>query len=137
MAKKVVVGVDGSDQSVGALQYAARLAESFDARLLVVGAWSIPSLGAEAPPLDPELIDSGMREAVEGSVATAFGGAAPEGLEIKIVNASAAQALLDASEDAELLVVGSRGHGGFAGLLLGSVSMTVAEHAKCPVLVFH
>ena len=55
----------------------------------------------------------------------------------EVYQGPAPQVLIEASEGAEMLIVGSRGHGGFAGLLLGSVSSNVAEYAKCPVLIYH
>jgi nucleotide-binding universal stress UspA family protein len=66
-----------------------------------------------------------------------FGGRRPPGLRTDVREGNAARVLLEASEGARMLVVGSRGHGGFAGLLLGSVSAACAEHASCPVLVLH
>jgi nucleotide-binding universal stress UspA family protein len=66
-----------------------------------------------------------------------FGGDRPAGLVTRVEQGGAARILIDVSQGANLLVVGSRGHGGFAGLLLGSVSSACAEHAACPVLVVH
>ncbi len=66
-----------------------------------------------------------------------FGAHRPQGLRLTVREGNAAKVLLEASGDARMLVVGSRGHGGFAGLLLGSVSAACAEHAICPVLVLH
>lgn len=66
-----------------------------------------------------------------------FSAASRAGLELQVHEGGAAKVLIDASVGAVVLVVGSRGHGGFAGLLLGSVSANVAEHAPCPVLIIH
>jgi nucleotide-binding universal stress UspA family protein len=72
-----------------------------------------------------------------GTAEAVFGDQPPAGLQRQVREGGAAKVLLDAGESAIILVVGSRGHGGFAGLLLGSVSANVAEHASCPVLVIH
>ncbi|GGM89897.1 hypothetical protein GCM10009721_14040 [Terrabacter tumescens] len=77
--------------------------------------------------------DTVLRETLD----EVFGGHRPEGLQPEVVHGSARTVLIEASRGASLLVVGSRGHGGFAGLLLGSVSSACSEHAHCPVLVFH
>jgi nucleotide-binding universal stress UspA family protein len=66
-----------------------------------------------------------------------FGEHRPPGLQITVREGNPAQILLEVSNDASMLVVGSRGHGGFAGLLLGSVSTACVAHATCPVLVLH
>src|SRR5438094_5664557 len=71
------------------------------------------------------------------TIAEALDGQRPPGMRQLVRRGNPAKALLDESKDAHLLVVGSRGHGGFTGLLLGSVSANCAEHAKCPVLVVH
>ncbi|OZC75284.1 hypothetical protein CH251_11015 [Rhodococcus sp. 06-462-5] len=78
-----------------------------------------------------------LQRALAEATAAAFGTDLPAGLKQVARQGSAAKALLEASHDAEILVVGSRGHGGFVGLLLGSVSSQCAEHAHCPVLVVH
>ncbi len=134
---RIVVGVDGSPESRTALQWAARAAEAFGARIDVVGAWSlIMNYGWSAVPVDwsPE---NDTRSLVTAAVDAVFGPDKPEGLDIVLCEGHPVKALLDQSKDALMLVVGSRGHGGFTGLLLGSVSASVAEHATCPVLVVH
>ena len=72
-----------------------------------------------------------------GTVEEVFGATKPEGVILTVREGGAAHTLIDISSGARMLVVGSRGHGGFAGLLLGSVSAACAEHASCPVLVIH
>jgi len=139
---RIVVGVDGSTESIKALGWAARFARvEPDAEILAVIAWEYPAYygwsaaGAYAiPELNPKEM---ARSALDDAIDSAFGEARPAHLSIEVVQGNAAKILIDRSRDAMLLVLGSRGHGGFSGLLLGSVSMNCAEHATCPVLVVH
>jgi nucleotide-binding universal stress UspA family protein len=134
---RIVVGIDGSDQSANALRWAAHLARIFATRLEAVIAWEYPtSFGWATVPEDWDPPGE-MRRVVEGVVQSVFGSEPPAALIIEVREGGPAKVLLDASAGATMLVVGSRGHGGFAGLLLGSVSANVAEHATCPVLIIH
>jgi nucleotide-binding universal stress UspA family protein len=136
-AGRIVVGVDGSAHSEQALRWAARLAADFGARLEVVTAWDFPaSYGFGSVPQDWDPAGD-MRKVLDDTVRAVFGDHPPAGLQRQVREGGAAKVLIEAAQDAIMLVVGSRGHGGFAGLLLGSVSANVAEHAPCPVLVIH
>jgi nucleotide-binding universal stress UspA family protein len=127
--KIVVVGVDGSESSKQALRWAHFMAESTGCSLEAVIAWQ-PTMywahGAED-----------ARKIIEATLDDVFGDQRPASLQVLVQDGGAAKVLLDAVKDARMLVVGSRGHGGFTGLLLGSVSITCTEHASCPVLVVH
>jgi nucleotide-binding universal stress UspA family protein len=118
----VVVGVDGSDAGGSALRFAAASAAERDAELIVVSA------GQDAA-------DPTARRTVDACVA--FARAHRPGIEVigRVVTGHPAGALVEASKDADVLVVGSRGAGGFRGMLLGSVSQTVLHHARCPVAI--
>jgi nucleotide-binding universal stress UspA family protein/uncharacterized protein (DUF2267 family) len=136
--QRIVVGVDGSEPSKAALRWAVRLAPAINGEIEVVITWEWPTnygfmVGA-AEEWRPDL-DAGT--VLEDTLNEVFGGARPSNLLMSVREGGAAYELLSASSDADLLVVGSRGHGGFAGLLLGSVSTICAEHATCPVLVVH
>ena len=134
---RIVVGVDGSRQSQQALRWAARFATIFGARLDVVSAWEYPpSFGwaAIAPEWNPS---QDMAKVLDDTVRAVFGEQPPAGMHLQVIEGGAAKVLLDRCAGAVMLVVGSRGHGGFAGLLLGSVSANVAEHAACPVFIVH
>jgi nucleotide-binding universal stress UspA family protein len=136
---KIVVGVDGSAGSRAALRWAHEEARLRGASLEVVTVWqfpvmtSLPAFGAMPPPEDM----SGEAEANLLRSLAAEGIASGDDVAVTTVVAegAAAPALLDAATDAELLVVGSRGHGGFTGLLLGSVSQQCVSHGPCPVVV--
>ncbi len=136
-AARIVVGVDGSRSSQDALRWAGHFAAIFAAQLEVVTAWEFPpSYGwaAIAPDWDPT---RDMMKVLDDSVQAVFGDNPPPGMQLLVREGGAAKVLLDVSPGAIMLVVGSRGHGGFAGLLLGSVSANVAEHAPCPVFIVH
>ncbi|CCQ13545.1 UspA domain-containing protein [Rhodococcus sp. AW25M09] len=135
-AKRIVVGVDGSPCSILALQRARPIADASQWEIDAVAAWQYPSyLGAGiVGELHP---DDDARKFLHDAVEAAFGSDRPEGLEEIVTHGYPSQVLIEASAEAEMLVVGSRGHGGFVGLLLGSVSGQCAEHAQCPVLVVH
>lgn len=131
---RFVVGVDGSDQSIAALRHARRMASALGAEVEVIIAWEWPYLA------DPQMIvgyapEEDARLVAEGVVREVYGEAGH--VPIFVVEGPPAKVLIDAGQGAAMIVVGSRGHGGFAGLLLGSVSAAVAEHAQCPVLVVH
>lgn len=132
----IVVGVDGSAPSVLALRWAAALAPMLKARIRAVTCWQFHiAVGTFIPVIwDPE---EEARRVCAAAVDAAFDGVPPAGLEMVAAQGQAAKVLVEESRKAQLVVVGSRGHGGFEGLLLGAVSATVAEHAKCPVLVAH
>jgi len=135
--RRIVVGVDGSEHSEQALRWGAYLAATLSARLDAVTAWEYPpSFGwaAIAPDWDPA---ADMAKVLSDAVLAAFGTDPPPGLQMLVREGGAAEVLLAESAGAAMLVTGSRGHGGFAGLLLGSVSAIVAEHASCPVLIVH
>lgn len=142
---RVVVGVDGSEPSLRALRWGAFIASATASTLTVASAWQdTPTLGLVglvgggwgSPPSEWDS-DAVSREALDATVRKAFDDKLPPGLESRVLQGNAAQVLLELSADARMLVVGSRGHGGFMGLLLGSVSAACAEHATCPVLVIH
>jgi nucleotide-binding universal stress UspA family protein len=136
-ADRIVVGVDGSANSEQALRWAARIAADFGARLQAVTAWDFPaSYGFGSVPQDWDPAGD-MRKVLDETVRAVFGDQPPAGFQRQVREGNAAMVLIEASQGAMMLVVGSRGHGGFAGLLLGSVSANVAEHAPCPVLVIH
>jgi nucleotide-binding universal stress UspA family protein len=135
---KIVVGVDGSRHSEEALRWAAHLAVIFGARLEAVAAWEYPPAYGWPPLVSPDWNPGHDMEKVVGDTMRAvFGDQSPAGVHLRVAEGGAAKVLLDACEGATMLVVGSRGHGGFAGMLLGSVSANVAEHASCPVLIVH
>ena len=135
--RRIVVGVDGSGHSQQALRWAAHFAAVFGARLEAVSCWEYPpSFGwaAIAPEWSP---DQDMEKVLDDTVLAVFGDQPPSGMRRQVIEGGAARVLLDSCAGAVMLVVGSRGHGGFAGLLLGSVSASVAEHASCPVFIVH
>jgi nucleotide-binding universal stress UspA family protein len=135
--RRVVAGVDGSADSVRALQWAGYVAARAHARLDVVTAWEYPpSFGwsSIAPEWDPA---KDAEKILAETAQAAFGDSPPVGTQFVAREGGAARILLDETQGAFMLVVGSRGHGGFVGLLLGSVSSNVAEHATCPVLIIH
>ena len=132
----VVVGVDGSKQSQQALQWAVHIAATLGAQIRVVAAWEYPATygWALTAPWNPE---DDLKTIVTDTIAATLGADRADNVTIIIQEGGAAHVLLAESADARMLIVGSRGHGGFAGLLLGSVSAAVTEHAACPVLVVH
>lgn len=137
-AHRIVVGVDGSQSSKSALRWAARLLPLFDGEIQAVIAWEYPtSYGWGAALPSDWRPDLDAAKALEAAVDEVFGPERPPSLTCVVQEGRANYVLLEASAGADLLIVGSRGHGGFAGLLLGSVSAACTEHAKCAVLVAH
>ncbi len=134
--RRIVVGVDGSQPSVRALAWAAQQAQLTGAILEVVTTWEWPTSygwGLVIPEgWSPTDDAQKVLDAAIGPVAEAH-----PGLEIRptVIEGHPAPVLVKESEGAELLVVGSRGHGEFAGMLLGSVSEHCVTNAHCPVLV--
>jgi nucleotide-binding universal stress UspA family protein len=134
----ILVGVDGSATSISALRWAARLAPVTGGGIRAIIAWEYPvMLGWEAGVPDWWRPDQDAQKVLDETLESAYGSARPTGLVASVQEGHAISVLLEASKTAEMLIVGSRGHGGFAGLLLGSVSSACAEHASCPVLVVH
>jgi nucleotide-binding universal stress UspA family protein len=136
--KKIVVGVDGSRGSLHALDWAYEEALVAGAELIVVHGWVYPYVGARTGVSEPR---SQMQlDAMEELTTSldSLGSRLNAGLvqiHPKLTEQAPAEALLEESKDADLVVVGSRGRGGLRSLLLGSVSRTVVHHATCPVAV--
>ncbi len=131
----IVVGVDGSEQSKETLRFALKEARRWHTGLHVVHAfweWE-PIPGTREIELDrsPEEREAWLAALVREVV----GEVTDVEIRLSTFDDDAAPALLDAARNAELLIVGSRGQGGFAGLLLGSVSQQCAHHASCPVVI--
>jgi nucleotide-binding universal stress UspA family protein len=132
----IVVGVDGSDPSKRALRWAANQAKLTGAKLKVVTSWEYPPTLGWAPPypsdFDP---NEDARTALQETIEAVLGPEAALVGETEVTEGHPAFVLTEAARGAELLVVGSRGHGAFAGMVLGSVSEYCAAHAPCPVVV--
>lgn len=136
----VVVGVDGSPESVTALRWAARYATATGARVRALLAWHYPAAAGEAPVgVAPEAVrgqtEAQMNQTLDEAIAKAYVDQDPAGVEKGLAYGHPAQALIEASGEADLLVVGHRGHGAFTGMLLGSVGIHCVTHASCPVVV--
>ncbi|MBE3001815.1 universal stress protein [Nocardiopsis sp. HNM0947] len=139
---RIVVGVDGSDSSRRALRFALREARDTDSSVVVVNSWEVPlpedaaSRADDPRSLHEEVFDRQSEEIVAGVLAEVADEHTEE-LDISAVRVQAdpVTALLDEGDDADLVVVGSRGRGGVAGLVMGSVSQGVLHHARMPVAV--
>ena len=136
----IVVGVDGSEESKEALRWALEEARLRRATLRAVHAWAVPAVyvhGYAPPPdlVDRDLLRDRAAQMLDAVVAEVAGEDPHVAVERFASEGSAAQVLVEAARDADLLVVGSRGHGDFAGLLLGSVSHQCAHHARCAVVI--
>ena len=137
----ILVGIDGSDHSRKALEWAVHEAGVRGTSLTVL---AVHQVAANHWTGDPETYASDapetdmVRQAAEDAVQKAVsqvGGPAPTSVTVRAVTGVAAHELVAASADADLVVVGSRGGGGFARMVLGSVSSQVASHAAAPVVV--
>lgn len=134
--RRIVVGVDGSAPSKAALAWAVGQAGLTGAAVDAVTAWEFPSFFPTPWPPDLGGDWKGLARRVVTEAVTELPDSARQ-VEIRpqVAEGNAAQVLLDASDGADLLVVGSRGHGGFAEVLLGSVGQHCVHHATCPVVV--
>ena len=133
---RIVVGVDGSAGSAHALRWAARQAGYSGATLEAVIAWQYPAFFGWAPVgVDSADFASIAEKELSEALNDVFGPQRPDWVQARVIEGYPAQVLVDASEGADLLVVGSRGHAGFADALLGSVSTYCVHHAPVPVTV--
>ncbi|MEV0134148.1 universal stress protein [Dactylosporangium sp. NPDC050688] len=139
--RRIVVGVDGSPGSRTALHWAIGQAEQTGATVEAIGAWQDPVTGGSVIGWAPmiytgdsivALIEKALADTVADVTAQH---ATTIDVITRVMPGHPAKVLLDAANGAELLVVGSRGHGTFAGILLGSVSQHCVQHAPCPVVV--
>jgi nucleotide-binding universal stress UspA family protein len=137
----IVVGVDGSECSKKALRWAIAQAQLTGATVEAVAAWQDPVMSGYFYGWAPMQFEGDSYQAItEKTLAeTVAETAGPQGRTVqvgtRVVQGHAAQVLMDAAAGAQMLVVGSRGHGTFAGILLGSVSQHCVQHAPCPVTV--
>lgn len=132
----IVVGVDGSDPSRRALHWAADQAKLIGAELTVVTTWEYPPTLGWAPPYPSDFDPNADAEKALRQTVDAVLGADPAVVvHLKVTEGHPAFVLTGAARGATLLVVGSRGHGAFAGMLLGSVSEYCAADVPCPVVV--
>lgn len=136
--QKIVVGIDGSESSLQALRWTLREAQLRKASVEVIHTWNV------TPIVDP--MGTGMFIPVDDLVAAGNGVIAnamklvedlvkDTKVTTRVVQGAASFTLLEASKTADLIVVGRRGHGGFIGLLIGSVAQQVAHHASCPSVI--
>ena len=140
MKQLIVVGVDGSETAKAAVRWAAAEARERGATLELVAAWDVPTntYGFSLAPITDDVV-TGLMKAAEENVGNALEVVRAEAGDVEatttVLEGQAARVLLDVSNGADLLVVGSRGLGGFRELLLGSVSQQCAHHAACPVVI--
>ena len=134
----VVVGVDGSPGSVAALSWAGRYGAATGAVVWALHIWHYPTAAGLPPGVTPESVTDEVKaeqqKELDEAIAKANLDPAAQ-VESKIAYGHPAQVLINESKNVNLIVVGHRGRGGFTGMLTGSVSMQVVNHAECPVVV--
>ena len=139
--KRIVVGVDGSDRSRAALLWAYNEAAHHEAAITVVSTWHPPALPMTPPygSLPPEGYvtqpEKAALDMLERFVVELDARTPPVDVRTSVEKGNPAEVLIERSKEADLMVVGSRGHGGFKGMLLGSVSQHLVAHSECPVVV--
>ena len=135
----IVVGIDGSEHSLEALRWAATEARTRDVPLRVVAVFNAPmmSTGYEMVAPDPADLAAATNTMLDAAVDTVRSSGSLDDVQVstEVLEGHAGERLIDLSGDAELLVVGARGHGGFLGMLMGSVTTHVVNHSACPVVV--
>ena len=136
---RIVAGVDGSPSSRAALKWAVQQARRSGGTVDAVIAWQFPATGnfgwAPVSAIDDLDFESIAKHTLDEAIGSLGDQAAGVTIRPLVIQGLPAQVLLDTAEGADLLVVGSRGHGGFADALLGSVSQHCVHHAPCPVVV--
>ncbi|MFD8815091.1 universal stress protein [Streptomyces sp. NPDC059627] len=134
--RRVVVGVDGSPSSYAALRWALRYADLVGGVVEAVAVWELQGLyGWSGPAVDMDIDAEEARDNMRQELTDVLGADAVSAVRSHLVHGNTTDVLLRAAEGAEALVVGSRGRGGFARALLGSVSQQVSQHATCPVVI--
>lgn len=134
---RIIVGVDGSEASMEALRLAQNLAAPLSAQVEAVAYWEFPQVYGTYVAIGIDDFEEGAKQILKESLEKVFGPELPDNLIARVVRGHARESLIEASREADMLVLGRRGHGGFGGLLLGSVSSACVAHAHCPVLVVH
>jgi nucleotide-binding universal stress UspA family protein len=135
MSQTIVVGVDGSESSKEALRWAVQQSELTGGALEAVMSWELPSMAWLAPMPEGYNPEKEAVEALHRAVVEALGDRPAIAVQEVVTEGHPALALVERSKEADLLVVGSRGHRQFAGMLLGSVSSYCVTRAFCPVVV--
>lgn len=140
MPGRILVGVDGSEGSLRALRWAVEEAAVRGAVVVAMAVWQSPydymiGDGGIYGPVDEKKLIEAAREALTKAIATVAAEHPDVRIEPLVVEGDPAEVLCERAQDADLLVVGSRGHGVFSGLLLGSVSSKCAHHCRRPVLI--
>ena len=130
--QKIVVGIDGSASSIHALRWAVRQAQATGSAVEAVMAWQYP---VGLVPAGGQDFEAESRQALDDAIEGAFSRSPLVQVNQVVEEGEPALALVGRSRDAALLVVGSRGHGAFVGMLIGSVSQYCVTHAHCPVVV--
>ncbi len=134
--QRIVVGIDGSRSSKAALSWAIRQAELTGAAVDAVLAWRYPSTYGLAPMAGSEIdLESGARRTLIETLNEVSTLAPDVTVRPTVIEGHPAEVLVRAAKDADLLVVGSRGHGPFTSTMIGSVSISCVLHSHCPVLV--
>ena len=135
-SRRIVVGIDGSAPSMRALEWALGQAKATGSGVEAVHAWEMPTSFGMAPAMLPyEDLDRAAQQTLATAVERATDGHPEVPVERQVVQGHPATVLVERSAGADLLVVGSHGHGGFVGALIGSVSLNCVQHATCPVVV--
>jgi nucleotide-binding universal stress UspA family protein len=133
--RHIIVGIDDSPNARAALRWALDNTGPDD-EVTAINVWHTPATGGfEMGMLDPSVFEEGARETLRVVVSDVATGDEGDRVRQLVVGGHAPSVLIAESADADLLVLGARGHGGFAGLLLGSVTTSVAHHASCPVVI--
>ena len=140
MKERIVVGVDGSPSSKAALAWAVEQARLTGGSVEAVIAWHYPIMVGCMPFAPIGVVETGdfgdfAAKVLSDAIGETVDPDGPVKVSSVVREGNAAQVLLDAAKGADLLVVGSRGHGGFTEALLGSVSQACVHHARCPVVI--